>query len=792
MKVELHRQKKSSAVAGVLGLLVALALTGSLAVPAMAQYARPHAFYGHVYIGGIAAPEDTTIAAQIKEEDGSYVTCALAEVDDSGLGKYGYDTAFFVEGLTEGETIYFRVAGTLTAQTVSYMPGGVNRGSGPLDLYVAGTSEVPSVTTSDASEVGSTTTTLNGSLDDLGGASTVNVYFKYGTTISYEHSTSTQPKTSTGSFSADISGLTEGTEYHFAAAADDGDTEVVRADKIFTTIAAPLAVSTSTATGVTTASATLNGDLTSLGGASTVYVYFKYGKTASYGTTTDLEPMSSTGSFSATITGLDEDQQYHFRAFALGNTTESGSDKDFTTETSNGGGTEGSHVFYGKVYINGELQGNGVEVTAYVDGKSAESATTSSGWYGLNPTFLVSGQSGATVSFYVNDSLAPQTATWSLGGITRKNLYVTISGPNIAVSSSSFSFIALEEGGDNPPNQTLDIWNSGIDTITWSVADNVDWLSLSPTSGSSTGEHNSVTLSVDITGLATGSYSATITITAPEASNSPQTVSVSLSVGEPIDEPWISFTPSSFSFSAPAAGGDNPADKTLDIWNGGTGTINWSVSDGAAWLSLSPTSGSSTGEHDSVTLSVDITGLTDGSYPATITITASGAGNTPQTVSVTLTVGGGGSKLIGADEGAANSGIYYGDTFRLFRFQAEQTGTINTFKVKAWVKWENGNIKVAIYGDSSGEPGNLLGTGESPVTAGVWNDITITPGVGVVAGHYYWLAFNSSARIVYYTSSSCVDGRYKYSPYGDFSFPDPAGEGFNSSARNCPLIAGYE
>ncbi len=101
--------------------------------------------------------------------------------------------------------------------------------------------------------------------------------------------------------------------------------------------------------------------------------------------------------------------------------------------------------------------------------------------------------------------------------------------------------------------------------------------------------------------------------------------------------PIIAFEPTAFSFTA-TQGGANPSNQTLDIWNSGGGTLDWSVDDDGTWLSLAPTSGNSTGEHDTVTLSVNISGLTAGDYNATITITAPGAINTPQTVPVSLTI----------------------------------------------------------------------------------------------------------------------------------------------------------
>ena len=83
---------------------------------------------------------------------------------------------------------------------------------------------------------------------------------------------------------------------------------------------------------------------------------------------------------------------------------------------------------------------------------------------------------------------------------------------------------------DRPPNQTLGIWNSGDGTLSWSLSDNAAWLLLFPTSGTSTGETDNVMVRVITSGMAAGSYSASITISAPGATNTPQTVPVSLTI----------------------------------------------------------------------------------------------------------------------------------------------------------------------------------------------------------------------------------------------------------------------
>jgi hypothetical protein len=109
------------------------------------------------------------------------------------------------------------------------------------------------------------------------------------------------------------------------------------------------------------------------------------------------------------------------------------------------------------------------------------------------------------------------------------------SPPIITVGPASLAFSA-QQSGANPASQTLSLWNSGTGTLTWSATDSADWLILSPTSGSSAGETDNIVLSVDISGMNAGSYAALVTISAPEAANTPQTVVVNLTINPPVEE----------------------------------------------------------------------------------------------------------------------------------------------------------------------------------------------------------------------------------------------------------------
>jgi hypothetical protein len=123
-------------------------------------------------------------------------------------------------------------------------------------------------------------------------------------------------------------------------------------------------------------------------------------------------------------------------------------------------------------------------------------------------------------------------------------------------------------------------------------------------------------------------------ISAAGATNTPQTITASLTVTA---QPVLGLSPTTFSFTA-TQGAANPAPKTLNVTNPGTGTLTWSVTDDATWLTLTPASGTTTTGTSQVTLSVNTLGLLTGPFTAAITVTATTATNSPQTIPVTMTV----------------------------------------------------------------------------------------------------------------------------------------------------------
>jgi hypothetical protein len=122
--------------------------------------------------------------------------------------------------------------------------------------------------------------------------------------------------------------------------------------------------------------------------------------------------------------------------------------------------------------------------------------------------------------------------------------------------------------------------------------------------------------------------------------------------------PTISRIPASLSTLTTV--GTNASSQSFQVSNAGGGTLSYTVSYDASWLSCSPVSGTSTGELDTIGVSYSTSGLAAGTYTASISITASGASNSPQTVPVTLIVNASPSTTGGGGGGCFIETILYG------------------------------------------------------------------------------------------------------------------------------------
>ena len=103
----------------------------------------------------------------------------------------------------------------------------------------------------------------------------------------------------------------------------------------------------------------------------------------------------------------------------------------------------------------------------------------------------------------------------------------------------------------------------------------------------------------------------------------------------PEDLPTIALDETTLTFSG-VKGQSNPSDQVFKIRNSGSGELNYQIKTDKTWITTSPTSGSSSGEWDTIQVSINIQGMNAGTHSGEIEISCSTAMNSPQNVAVTL------------------------------------------------------------------------------------------------------------------------------------------------------------
>jgi phosphodiesterase/alkaline phosphatase D-like protein len=227
-----------------------------------------------------------------------------------------------------------------------------------LVIYFVVFHSVPlTVTTSGATGIQTTAATLNGNLDSLGTADSVDVSFEWGVSTDYGNETTPELRMAAGSVQADLSGLAPNTTYHFRIKAVGRDGTVYGPDQQFTTGPAPPVATTSDAAKIKATSATLRGSLDSLGTAPTVRVSFEWGLTTFYGSETTPESKTASGIYSADLDGLSPNTTYHFRAKAAGDDKAYGADVQFTTSATppSVSTNDATNISTNSARLNGEL-----------------------------------------------------------------------------------------------------------------------------------------------------------------------------------------------------------------------------------------------------------------------------------------------------------------------------------------------------------------------------------------------------------------------------------------------------
>ncbi|MDD4050814.1 MAG: T9SS type A sorting domain-containing protein [candidate division Zixibacteria bacterium] len=194
---------------------------------------------------------------------------------------------------------------------------------------------------------------------------------------------------------------------------------------------------------------------------------------------------------------------------------------------------------------------------------------------------------------------------------------LTVTGPVITCRPDSLHFRALVEVG-SPASQTMAVVNAGTNAFNWRASSTETWLRVTPETGTDGGI---VTVDCDITTLATGTYSGFIVVEDSFAVNSPESTLVVLDLET--GKPYLVAQPDTVIFRL-ALG--EAATDSVQIINGGSGTIHWQAFTDIVWL-VSDSTGGVDGDFLRFTINADT--LPPGRYSDSIRVEDTVAFNNP-------------------------------------------------------------------------------------------------------------------------------------------------------------------
>lgn len=262
----------------------------------------------------------------------------------------------------------------------------------------------PTVTTDYSDNVGVSGARLHGTVTDTGGATVTKRGFQYGKSQTPTWDTYETGSYGTGSYSRTISGLDDDTIYYYRAYAQNSVGTNYGSWLSFRTeeqLYVPT-VTTDSATAITDTTATLEGTVSSTGGATVTERGFEYGLTQTGTWTVDESGSYGTGSYALGISSLSGGTTYWYRAYAENvQGTGYGIWRSFTTlEEPTVQTVEQSNVGMTTARLN-----------AHVTEDGGEAVTIRFGW-GLT--------SEATIEAY--DNYGTVSGTWSKG----QNVYLDV------------------------------------------------------------------------------------------------------------------------------------------------------------------------------------------------------------------------------------------------------------------------------------------------------------------------------------------------------------------------------
>lgn len=176
----------------------------------------------------------------------------------------------------------------------------------------------------------------------------------------------------------------------------------------------------------------------------------------------------------------------------------------------------------------------------------------------------------------------------------------------IDLSSHDLTFTAFVSRNPEPVRQQVYVTNAGEGELTFEAIYSAPWISLEP-EGTDT-----IFVTVISDSLPVGEYLDTIRVIAPEAANSPQYITVHLSVLD-----WLATSPDTLFFNALGGGGNPPSDSIRVVKVGGGNPVSFEAATSASWLTLDNAQAVTPA---TITVNPDISSLTKGVFLDSVVI----------------------------------------------------------------------------------------------------------------------------------------------------------------------------
>ena len=248
-------------------------------------------------------------------------TIALATKTTDGTGTGTYSSS--ITGLTSGVTYYLRAYATNSIGTKYGAEITLNTAQAVATLAA----------TTPVSAIGSTTATSGGNITYNGGATVTvsGIVWSTTSTPTITLSTKTTNGATTGTYTNSITGLNPGTLYYVRSYATNSVGTSYGAQTNFTTLNTPTISATASAISITSSTATTGGTITADGGAEVTARGVVYGTIAD-ASTFSVTTGTGTGTYTASLTGLNPATTYYVRSFATNSVgTVYGMETSFTT-----------------------------------------------------------------------------------------------------------------------------------------------------------------------------------------------------------------------------------------------------------------------------------------------------------------------------------------------------------------------------------------------------------------------------------------------------------------------------